>query len=291
MASNSNLRVDFGNDMSMFDEGVAHVCTFFNVSCLEGVSIRGTSEKDQKPFRVWYANLQEIKSLLTRKTGFMMFTATASRATKQKIFDLLGLDRKKKFFNIKLGDDIYAEKIRKPSMRIIEMFHAGSADSVKKHILTELKKEDSRLQIIVCTIAFGMGIDCVGCKKGDMTFKLTECIEDKTYSEQQTRTVTKEQAEELESRLKEHAQMLLKNARGIVSYPNAINEHQLTDVEMDEVWNDVLNDSSLHSIDVNSTAGQEAIEMAMDVMDESGKKDDSLNTLLGPLLSSCGKPT
>ncbi len=51
-----------------------------------------------------------------------------------------------------------------------------------------------------------------------------------------------------------------------------------------------LNYSSFHSIDVNSTAGQEAIEMAMDVMDESGEKDKSLNALLGPLLSSCDKP-
>ncbi len=432
-----------------------------------------------------------------------MFTATATRATKQKIFDLLGLDRKNtvliekspckenlkfivqymerdasletvfgsvvselkqgncertliycqtrkqcglllRFFNIKLGDDIYAEKIRKPSMRLIEMFHARSPDSVKKHILTEPKKEDSHQQIIVCTIAFGMGIDCVGvrrvinfgppkniesyvqmcgragrkgedskcillyngilcshtnneirdfletegcrrreiqkhfgreyfqhdktksanaceccdncarecfcgsqCKKGDMTFKLTECVEqDETCCEQPTRTVSKEQVEELESRLKEYAQMLLKNAQGMVSYPNAMfefwgfqisqimnkisilftakdvkkyveiwrdshavsvlkiiddifhdvspdevrKEHQLADVEMDEIWDDVLNDSSLHSIDVNSTAGQEAIEMAMDVMDESGEKDKSLNALLGPLLSSCDKP-
>ena len=131
----------------------------------------------------------------------MVFTATATRATKQKIFDLLGLDRKNtviienspckenlkfivqymerdasletvfgsvvselkqgncertliycqtrkqcglllRFFNIKLGDDIYAEKIRKPSMRLIEMFHARSPDFVKKHILTEPKKEE-----------------------------------------------------------------------------------------------------------------------------------------------------
>ena len=67
-------------------------------------------------------------------------------------------------------------------------------------------------------------------------------------------------------------------------------EHQLADVKMDEVWDYVLDDSSVHSIDVNSTAGQEAIEMALDVMDESGEKDKSLNALLGPLLSSCDKP-
>ena len=184
---------------------------------------RGTSEKDEKPFRIWYANLKEIKSLLTKKTGFMVFTATAIRATKQKIFDLLGLDKNStvtmekspckenlkfivryierdtsfesafgsvvselkqdncertliycqtrkqcgllfRFFNVILGDDMYSEKVRKPTKRRVEMFHAGSPDSVKKHILTELKKEQSQLRIIVCTIAFGMGIDCVGIK-------------------------------------------------------------------------------------------------------------------------------
>ena len=430
----------------------------------------------------------------------MVFTATATRATKQKIFDLLGLDKNStvimekspckenlkfivryidrdtsfesafgsvvselkqdncertliycqtrkqcgllfRFFNVILGDDMYSEKARKPTKRRVEMFHAGSPDSVKKHILTELKKEQSHLRIIVCTIAFGMGIDCVGikrvinfgppkniesyvqmcgragrkgedskcillyngmlcshsnneirdylestkcrrkeiqkhftqanfydkaqssnpceccdncalecscglqCRKGEMQFKFTECIEVENVCEQRTRVVTKEQIAELENKLQEYAQMLLKNAQGMVSYPNAMYEFwgfqisqvvnnicilfticdvkkyveiwrdcyavsvlkiideifhdvlaeelngddQLEDVEMSDVWEDLLNDSSLNSIDINSTAGQEAIGMALDAMDESGKQDRILNALLGPLISSCDK--
>ena len=43
---------------------------------------------------------------------------------------------------------------------LVQMFHAGSPDSVKSHVVKEMTKENSHLRLLICTIAFGMGIDC-----------------------------------------------------------------------------------------------------------------------------------
>eukprot|EP00112_Aurelia_sp_Birch-Aquarium-sp1_P008359 Seg1918.5 transcript_id=Seg1918.5/GoldUCD/mRNA.D3Y31 product="ATP-dependent DNA helicase RecQ" protein_id=Seg1918.5/GoldUCD/D3Y31 len=40
------------------------------------------------------------------------------------------------------------------------MFHAGSPESVKSHVLAEMVQPESELRVLVCTIAFGMGINC-----------------------------------------------------------------------------------------------------------------------------------
>ena len=40
------------------------------------------------------------------------------------------------------------------------MFHAGSPDSVKNHVVKEMTHEKSVLRVLICTIAFEMGIDC-----------------------------------------------------------------------------------------------------------------------------------
>eukprot|EP00112_Aurelia_sp_Birch-Aquarium-sp1_P000432 Seg1040.4 transcript_id=Seg1040.4/GoldUCD/mRNA.D3Y31 product="putative ATP-dependent RNA helicase R290" protein_id=Seg1040.4/GoldUCD/D3Y31 len=42
------------------------------------------------------------------------------------------------------------------------MFHAGTPNEVKQHVLSEATKEQSHLRTLICTIAFGMGIDCKG---------------------------------------------------------------------------------------------------------------------------------
>ena len=42
------------------------------------------------------------------------------------------------------------------------MFHAGTPDSVKSHIIQEMGNAESHLRILICTIAFGMGVDSKG---------------------------------------------------------------------------------------------------------------------------------
>eukprot|EP00112_Aurelia_sp_Birch-Aquarium-sp1_P018997 Seg4611.2 transcript_id=Seg4611.2/GoldUCD/mRNA.D3Y31 product="putative ATP-dependent RNA helicase R290" protein_id=Seg4611.2/GoldUCD/D3Y31 len=40
------------------------------------------------------------------------------------------------------------------------MFHAGTPESVKQHVLTNVTSAEGHILILVCTIAFGMGVDC-----------------------------------------------------------------------------------------------------------------------------------
>ena len=65
-----------------------------------------------------------------------------------------------RMFCLAISDNLYAYGKQDPTMRIVDMFHAGSPNSVKQHIIHEMARLGSYLRIIICTIAFGMGIDC-----------------------------------------------------------------------------------------------------------------------------------
>ena len=43
--------------------------------------------------------------------------------------------------------------------RLIDTYHGGLFISDKKQIVNTFIKEDSSIQILICTVAFGMGID------------------------------------------------------------------------------------------------------------------------------------
>ncbi len=40
------------------------------------------------------------------------------------------------------------------------MYHAGTPESVKTYVINEIGKYGSQLRLIICTVAFGLGIDC-----------------------------------------------------------------------------------------------------------------------------------
>lgn len=42
--------------------------------------------------------------------------------------------------------------------RIVEMYHSSTDERKKEEILNEFKKSDSQIRILVCTVAFGMGV-------------------------------------------------------------------------------------------------------------------------------------
>ena len=42
----------------------------------------------------------------------------------------------------------------------MEMFHAGTPVSVKKHILSNIAEVGGHIRVIACTVAFGMGVNC-----------------------------------------------------------------------------------------------------------------------------------
>ena len=185
-------------------------------------SFRGTTDAETKsvPFRKWYANLIELKALLLNPR-IAVFTATASKITKRKIFEHLQLNpfttanfekdptkdnlryavsyvsnemtllkvfgefiteiikfgtnaegtlifcqtRKQcsliyRTFELALGDQIYLDGRKLLKNCLVEMFHAGTPDSVKEHILSNITSQEGHIRILICTIAFGMGVDC-----------------------------------------------------------------------------------------------------------------------------------
>ena len=48
-----------------------------------------------------------------------------------------------RLFEIHLRDKLYINGINRPRNRIVEMYHAGTPDQVKKHVIESLKKLDS----------------------------------------------------------------------------------------------------------------------------------------------------
>eukprot|EP00112_Aurelia_sp_Birch-Aquarium-sp1_P008878 Seg199.13 transcript_id=Seg199.13/GoldUCD/mRNA.D3Y31 product="putative ATP-dependent RNA helicase R290" protein_id=Seg199.13/GoldUCD/D3Y31 len=63
-------------------------------------------------------------------------------------------------FSVLLGEDIFSEHSTSQKDALVHMFHAGSPQSVKDHVVHEMSIMNSHLRVLVCTIAFGMGIDC-----------------------------------------------------------------------------------------------------------------------------------
>ena len=68
-------------------------------------------------------------------------------------------------FSEQLGCKLYLNKANNPQNRLVEMFHAGTPAQVKEHIIKQASKKNGHLQIIICTVAFGMGVNCASFNK------------------------------------------------------------------------------------------------------------------------------
>lgn len=64
-----------------------------------------------------------------------------------------------------LGKAMYRGETMLPRDSIVEMFHAGTPESSKQHILKSITIPDGHVRVLICTIAFGMGIDLKGARK------------------------------------------------------------------------------------------------------------------------------
>lgn len=60
-------------------------------------------------------------------------------------------------FTFFLGGKLFSE-IKQPQNRMVEMYHAGTPSSVKKHIAENLSGDDGHIHCLNKTIAFRMGI-------------------------------------------------------------------------------------------------------------------------------------
>jgi hypothetical protein len=50
--------------------------------------------------------------------------------------------------------------------QLIEMLHSNTPERVKNRIIESMSNVDGLFRVLVCTISFGMGVDCVGVKTG-----------------------------------------------------------------------------------------------------------------------------
>ncbi len=65
-----------------------------------------------------------------------------------------------KAFAVALDEKLYLDGNKDPRKRIVDMYHAGTPEKVKEHILSQLISMQGHLRVLICTIAFGMGVDC-----------------------------------------------------------------------------------------------------------------------------------
>lgn len=175
------------------------------------------------PFRAWYGNLGEIKSLVSNRVCFVALTATATKHTKEQILKTLNLNNAQTFFieqnpnkpNLcysvqyvdnsnplghtfgstlnelttkgiettrtmifcqtrrqcavvfavfrrALENNMFVNREEHVEKRLVEMFHAGTPKTVKQHIEKNMSLVSGHIRVLVCTIAFGMGINCKG---------------------------------------------------------------------------------------------------------------------------------
>ena len=172
------------------------------------------------PFRKWFYNLGELRSLVSRHVSFMAITATATKKAKKTIISVLRFAKEyveiadspnkenisysvqymdkqapiKDYFNwlvkelqdkkeetlrtiiycqtikqcsnlysifIKeLGADVFVTSTVNPRDRRVEIVHALSSKENKKVILEDMSKANGSIKILICTIAFGMGVNC-----------------------------------------------------------------------------------------------------------------------------------
>ena len=61
-----------------------------------------------------------------------------------------------------LGDDVFATPERENRKRLVEMLHSISSKQNKEVVLQEMGKGNGCIRLLICTIAFGMGVNCKG---------------------------------------------------------------------------------------------------------------------------------
>ena len=66
-------------------------------------------------------------------------------------------------FSVQLGQKIYLHE-EKPNAkeRLVEMMHARTPDNVKETVLNSMADYEGNIRVLICTIAFGMGVDAKG---------------------------------------------------------------------------------------------------------------------------------
>lgn len=97
-------------------------------------------------FNTTIRELQEKKELCPRR---LIYTQTRKQCA--RIYNS---------FCSELGDKLYLNSEPNLKCRLVEMFHGGTPETVKQHIVMQLGNSGSCLRVVICTVAFGMGVNC-----------------------------------------------------------------------------------------------------------------------------------
>lgn len=105
------------------------------------------------------------------KSSMVMFSPVIHLKTERTLMPRMTIFRQKysdcaslyQIFHISLGAQ-FTEPIGAPNIskfRLVDMFTSPTQKAVKDDIIHSFSEHGSRLRIVVCTVAFGMGIDCL----------------------------------------------------------------------------------------------------------------------------------
>lgn len=96
--------------------------------------------------------LQMIKSKGNQSERCIMYCQTVNQCS--TLYSL---------FSVCLGSSMYLnEEKHNPRERIVEMMHAKTPETVKETVLNSMASYDGHVRVLICTIAFGMGVDAKG---------------------------------------------------------------------------------------------------------------------------------
>ena len=109
-------------------------------------------ENDLSLQDTFHSLIEEVKNQSVETEGTLIFCRTRKQCS--LIFST---------FTAAFGNAIYNGKTV-PRNRMVEMYHAGTPNSVNDHILSIITIINSHICILICilmcTIAFGMGVNC-----------------------------------------------------------------------------------------------------------------------------------
>lgn len=105
--------------------------------------------KKDMPLEDVFGNLiEELKTNRSQTERTIIYCQTRKQCS--VLYRLFQVELEEKLFH---GECI-------SSNRMVEMFHAGTPDSVKQHVMTNMSQEGGHIRILIATIAFGMGVNC-----------------------------------------------------------------------------------------------------------------------------------
>ncbi|KAK3107461.1 hypothetical protein FSP39_015067 [Pinctada imbricata] len=87
---------------------------------------------------------------------------TEGREMKKTLIYVRSISKAATLFRDAIGslrDDAYLNNIKSFENSLVALYHAGLNQEEQEHVLQELPKSDSIIRIVICTVAFGMGVN------------------------------------------------------------------------------------------------------------------------------------